>query len=335
MMSLTEMDKIMMHTKKQQIISSIKKKKLSPLRTFAKFLNLKISGRKNEVTCRIIQFLQLSHYALKIQRLCCRHLLKKRLACKTIQQFVRNKLIRKIFLLRGPAVLKRKLCNNSIDFLTGDSMQEISIFQFFSFQDEDGFLYGFDILSIYNMLRNGTPKNPYNRNLLSNQTIESLQSLVKLSKTMKLPCQIHIVREKATRIATTKDRILNVFKVMDSLGNYTSPSWLLNLTFSEIIKFLRELTDIWHYRCQIPYDIKRRICPPNGNPFQGSGYLYYQEHDSLERLQTTCVKILESILLYSVDDEAKTLGAYLILSALTLVSQEAAISLPWLYESVL
>ena len=35
-----------------------------------------------------------------------------------------------------------------------------------------------------------------------------------------------------------------------------------------------------------------------------------------------------------VDKDSQTLGSYYVLCAMTLVSQDAAIALPWLYESV-
>jgi hypothetical protein len=43
---------------------------------------------------------------------------------------------------------------------------------------------------------------------------------------------------------------------------------------------------------------------------------------------------LEKIVNTGVDRDSKSLGAYYVLSALTLVNTEAATSLPWLFQSV-
>ena len=43
---------------------------------------------------------------------------------------------------------------------------------------------------------------------------------------------------------------------------------------------------------------------------------------------------MERMVYNGINNSSKNLGALYILSALTLVNQEAALSLPWLYESV-
>lgn len=43
---------------------------------------------------------------------------------------------------------------------------------------------------------------------------------------------------------------------------------------------------------------------------------------------------MEKFVNSGIDKDSKTLGAYYVLGALTLVSTEASTSLPWLYQSV-
>lgn len=320
---------------KFQICNSLQKKKMNALKTFAKTLRIKVGGRKDELINRLKEHIILSHFALKIQSLCCKHLFKKRSACTKIQSFFKTILFRKLFQSRGPAVLKRKLCNNSVDFLTGDSIDKIHINQFFSFADEDGFTYGFDIISIYTLVKNKTLQNPYNRKQFGDIVVTTLKTLVKLSKILKVNFTYLVVEEPPKHLTTT-DRLVNIFKIIDSLGNYTSPSWILELNHMQLLRFLRELSDIWNYRSQMTEQIKRQICPPHGNPFRGYGHFYYQQGtQTVGSIQYICANVLESILFRSVDDGSKTLGAYLILSALTLVSHNAAVALPWLYDSVM
>jgi hypothetical protein len=58
-------------------------------------------------------------------------------------------------------------------------------------------------------------------------------------------------------------------------------------------------------------------------------------HPPLEILKQYIYSILHDLLYRSNQTEYQILGAYYILSALTLVSMQAADALPWLYESVL
>jgi len=321
--------------KKVKIVQSLKCRTVRALKCFAKTLRLRVSGTKLELTERIKKHLILSHFALRIQKLLCRLLLKKRAAIRKIQDCFRKFLSHALYVARGPAVVKRKLCNNDVDFLSGDSIKDIQINQFFSFSDKDDFIYGFDILSIYNLMKNNTIQNPYNRSKLDERVVANLRKVIRLSKMLRIPCQYILIPDKPKPMTTT-DRITNVFKIIDSLGNYTSASWILNLNFMQTLRFLRELFDIWNYRSQISDQVKRQICPPSGNPFRGYGYFYYAEQgpQSLEIIRTACATVLESMILRSVDEDSKTLGAYYILLALTLVSSDAAASLPWLFDAV-
>ena len=55
--------------------------------------------------------------------------------------------------------------------------------------------------------------------------------------------------------------------------------------------------------------------------------------ESLESLRKIGVTIMENLILNGVSKDSKSLGAYYILGALTLVNANAAESLPWLYQS--
>ena len=96
---------------------------------------------------------------------------------------------------------------------------------------------------------------------------------------------------------------------------------------------LRELWDIWHYRANILHSVRQEICPPIGNPFVGVDLSYLRRMNDLSVCQKS-ISILERFVTSGINDESKSLGAIYVLSALTLVSLEAAQALPWLYQSV-
>jgi hypothetical protein len=127
-------------------------------------------------------------------------------------------------------------------------------------------------------------------------------------------------------------RVLGLFQIIDSLGNYTNPQWFNTLNSVQIKKFIKELMDIWNYRAEIPSLIKRNICPPNGTPFINVSFNILNTEVPLQSIKNLAVEILEKFL-SSPDTENKKLGAYYILCALTLVNTEAASTMPWLYEA--
>ena len=50
---------------------------------------------------------------------------------------------------------------------------------------------------------------------------------------------------------------------VDSLGNYSDVNWFLKLSKRQLIRYIRELHDIWNYRAQLTSEIKLKICFPD------------------------------------------------------------------------
>ena len=280
-------------------------------------------GNKEELMLRIYEYFKNSVYPLKIQRV------------------FRGYLQRKLNILRGPALKKRSICNNDMDFYTMDDMVEIPTSQFYSYKDEDGFVYGFNILSIYNLLMKDSerPKNPYNRNDFSIKIKDDIRRIIKLSRMMKVPIEIEIKQETMDPRKRMEMKILELFQLMNSYGNYSNSEWFINLSRSEHIRFARELVDIWNYRAQLTLSKKIEICPPHGMPFLGTPYhinvatninMNNLTNDTVMRFN---VQIIENFIRTSIDADNKALGALYVLSALTLVSNEARNAMPWLYEA--
>ena len=282
---------------------------------------LKISGNKSQLVTRIYFFLYLSNFCVKIQKI------------------IRGNIQRKYNKLQGPGFKNKSLCTNTTDFFTMDNLNELSNSQFFSFKDADGFIYGFDLLSIYNLIykSDGAIKNPYNRLPISSENIDRVRSLLRLSRILKINVYTEIkdVNDTISIKKSIELRALTLFQNIDALGNYSNSQWFLNLNQQQIIKMIRELVDIWSYRAPLSIETKRAICPPLGNPF-GRFINYYQLQTitNLDDIRKYSLEILEKFVNSGIDRDNKCLGTYYVLGALTLVSEDAATSLPWLYQAV-
>lgn len=285
---------------------------VSQLKQMCKYYKLPRTGSKKKLTTLIYNFLELSNKA------------------KVIQRYVRGFLKRTENKLRGPAFMKRETCVNDCDFFTLDLVKNIPPHQFYSIKDEDGFIYGFDIISLWQLFEKSTlVENPYTRKEFPERTRNDLIRLIKVNNqtNIKLP---------DTVVDMTKQlelRIINLFQHINSLGHYTNHSWFISLNKRKLIRFCRELYDIWIHRSQITDETKQRIYP-HGNPFP----LYIMAltlEESYFSIQKIAIKICENLVYYGITDDDKNLGAYYILSALTLQSSEAANALPWLYQSVM
>jgi len=312
---------------------------LSQYKKVAKHYKLKISGNKTELSARIYSYLYFYKYATMIQK------------------HIRGKICRNYIAYHGPAYKNRSLCTNDTDFVTMEPLKDIPSQYFFSYKDLDGFIYGFHISSIYNILfdmkknsRGSAPssssryhteikdvKNPYNRRQVPSYVIDSIRSIIRISKMFGEKINLSIEDDNTTQLTSQQSvelRALALFQTIDSLGHYSNSQWFLSLSKYRLIRMMRELVDIWNYRAQLSTEKKREICYPHGNPFirMNIGYLY--ETEDITLLQNHILETLELLVNSGIDNDNKYLGATYVLGAITIVNQEAALAMPWLYQSV-
>ena len=166
---------------------------VSQLKSISRFFKQKVSGNKKELTFNVYNYLKYSFFSIKIQRI------------------FRGYLIRNFLKLHGPALKNRELCVNNQDFLTFAELKTIPYYQFYSFKDKDNFVYGFDLCSIYNMIKDGEyVKNPYNRNDLPKDILKSLKKIIKISKKIKLPLNIKLEDDTDKLSYKKKNRVKSI-----------------------------------------------------------------------------------------------------------------------------
>lgn len=181
--------------------------------------------------------------------------------------------------------------------------------------------------------RNSVLQNPYNRNEIDNRVILDIKQLLRFSKILKIPVEIQIQDIlPISQEKTVELQVLDLFQTIDSLGNYSNPEWFLSLDVNSMNKFLRELTDIWNYRAQLDFSVKKMICPPHGNPFLSVNPQRIINDTNIESKRKMTLIILDKMVKSGVDRDHKALGAYYVLASLTLVNENAAMSLPWAFS---
>jgi hypothetical protein len=292
---------------------------LSNLQLIAKIYKIKISGTKQDLVLRLFGFFRLSNYAIKIQKIC------------------RGRLQRLYNNLHGPACLNRSLCTNNTDFFTIENLSELPYSHFFSYKDHDNFIYGFDVMSLHNLIvKSENPvKNPYNRNNIPEVEIANFKRMIHLSKALKIKVNLQI-EPSATPFSQKKLlelRALELFQSINYLGNYSNAEWFLTLSHINLIKFTRELMEIWNYRAGVSQEVKCNIYPPHGDIFRSFNMNYLYNYPELDVVKKTVLVLLERFVNCGIDQDSKALGSYYVLGALTLVNESAADALPWLFQS--
>jgi hypothetical protein len=302
---------------------------LTQLMMIKKKYKLKINKNKNkkDINLYIYCFLYYSVYALKIQKLFRGHLLRQKLT------------------YHGPmdALKNHNLCINKTDFLSMDDLETISNSNFFCFCDDEGFIYGFDILTFYNLLytnktKNENIKNPYNNQLINATIIEKFERLILISRLLKIPLitEIKHVNNNISEKKAVEMKTLEIFHNIDLLGNYSNTKWFLDLNKRQLIFFIRGLINIWG--SNLSQENQILMCPPHGNPFINLPSNVFNVLNAIEniyKIKMIILNVLDNIINNNATNEYKAIGAYYILAALSLVNPEVATALPWLHQAVL
>ena len=288
----------------------------SQLKSICRYYKQKVSGNKKQLIFLLYNYLKYSNSAIKIQK------------C------FRGHLRRYINKLRGPGL--KNTCINETDFYTLNYLKDLDKSQFYSFKDKDGFIYGFDICSLYNMIvKEKQKKNPYNRNILPiNKIYEDIKCILKITKIFKENINIELDNDLSqfSQEKQVEMRAINIFQNIDNHGFITDAKWYLNLNRQQLKRYVSELVDIWQYRAQISPEMKRKINPQHGDPFFTVN-MNVLVHKCYEVMRKRILDIIEIFVTQGEDDDSRSLGTYYVLGALTTVNHDAAISLPWLYES--
>lgn len=296
---------------------------VSQLRLICKKYSIKVTGNKHEIKRRVYNYLYCLNNIIIIQKSTRRFL---------IQLYIKS---------HGPGFFKKTLCTNDVDFCTLDNLKEIPYNQFFSFKDTDNFIYGYDIISLYNLYlkSNNNLINPFSQKIIDKSVIKKILYFIKISKILKIPINIDYDSiNNLTEIKQIEMDILSLFQKIDSLGHYTNTKWFNDLNKKSLLKFINELYDIWNYRANLSRETKREISPPIGNPFyliNNNIQISFLKDASLIKIKKYILDVMNNLVNTGINDSSKCLGAYYILSALTLVNQDAAEAMPWLYEAVL
>ena len=213
---------------------------IDELKIHLKNNKMKVTGKKGELYKRLYFYMYLMY------------------SCIYIQKNYRNLLCNRLNELHGPAKIQRNLCVNDTDFFTLDDIKSIHYDEFYSFKDESNFIYGFNIKSIYNLIKSGKYQNPYNLKELSPDIFNNISKFIKISDILNI--KLNLKLEELQNMSYDK-RLNDIFHEIDLLGNYTNPLWFKNLSFRRKIVFLKELHDIWIYRANIDNSVRLEIYP--------------------------------------------------------------------------
>ena len=259
----------------------------------------------------------------------------KRIILAKFEPYVKNELslvkIQKVF--RGWNIRRRKYCNNKEDCGTMDLLYDIPIEYYIDYEDQDRFIYGFDIRSLHIIMNDVKLMNPFTQK----QMITDGNFFEKYKK------KIHFVKEKEGIVKFESPKLskeqrfnqtlVRVFQKIDMLGHYTDIAWFQNMTLYDLKNFYKGAYDIFAYRAQLSAEVRKKIVK-DGIIFSNfiTSLNYIQERNK-HILQYEILREIERILDEGEDRDNKILGITLVLTVLVECSYAAALALPHLVQS--
>lgn len=264
----------------------------------------------------------------------CYNLLRQSYYQTIISKNVKKFFVKRMNQTQQECIFNRELCTNIEDFLTMESIREIPYEYFICYKDSHNIYYGFNLISIYTLIiKKNNKQNPYTREPFTHDFLNTLNKRLLYNNLFKYTKHL-IVQSNHLSI---DNKIKNIFEFMDSLGNYTDSNWLLQLNQSNHRLFIIYLYDIWNYRADLSSFSKKAICPPDGDPFYNIPIRNLESRShilTLNKLKEYSYKLMINMVQKSHNRDNQILGSLYVLSALTLVNNNAAQSLPWLYQGV-
>lgn len=291
---------------------------IKQLKSTLKAFGLKISGNKNELNSRVFEYMRFYYFASRIQNNFRSYLLRQFYKIYNTNKFI-----------------KHKLYNNDTDFYSMENISNINRLYLLTYNESEKFNWVFKTTSIIKHFETNNYFNPFNRIKFND---EFIKNILYFKNIYKIYPNLSDVEEEEPLFLSNKQKILmqlnNYFHIIDTLGNYSNVKWLTDLSNRHIVIFIRELYDIWNYRAQLSDETKKAICPPNGIPFFNINIHNISRHNDHIYLLEICCQIFNNLLQTEANDSNKSLAALYILSSLTIVSDDAADAMPWLYQSV-
>lgn len=279
------------------------------LKNLCRYHHLRVGGNKSSLKERLYTHFMHHISAFKIQSIWYKSLYNK------------LKYYKKIHADKKPV--------NSTDFYTLDTISEIPNIYRFNILEKDH-IYCFNIFSFKKLLTKNL--NPYTREPLTNTVIE------RFNKHFALISILGLMFKNEEEVITNEQllnlKVVDIFHKIESVGFVIDTEWFNHLTTLQLLKYVRELYDIWNYRANLPLTTKIAICPPIGNPFHNI-FIDNINYLTRDKLKWTTLSIIEQFIKNEHSRGDQYLGACYVLQALTLVSQNAANSLPWLYQTVI
>lgn len=248
-----------------------------------------------------------------------------------IQSVWRGYRVRRQIRLQGIASICRHLLKNDSDFLTFESINEISPSDLFTFRDDARMHWGFHVATFQEFIKT-SQINPYNTLPLLPEVLQAFTTFLRFTEQQRhQQIQIQIAPLDTSPSFQLQQHCIQVFQKMDALKQYTQCEWFLDLHLHQYKKLYQAMEDLWHYRLPMSREERKRYIP-HGDVFSIPIFRILRMANKYE-VATLLLTDFNRLVSEGITEADRTTAALWILSGLTMVSYSARNALPWLFQS--
>ena len=78
-------------------------------------------------------------------------------------------------------------------------------------------------------------------------------------------------------------------------------NWFLSLSRKDLVQFIHELKEIWHYRADMTTQTKRNICPDTRGPFRNLNMQYMITEQNSWNVKKVVLEVMEQFVFTGID----------------------------------
>lgn len=236
-----------------------------------------------------------------------------------------EKIIKLQAFLRGYFIWKRRGTVNDIECIQLINVYEIPLTYYYKLID-CGKTYSFDLRTLNNLFVDNEFDNPYTTNRFEEDVIDRVKKRIEyLIENGKFE---DFEKNDVNPEMQIEFEAVEVFREIDLLGNYTNHKWFMNLNVGGLKDLYFKSEDMVNYRINLPMNERKRY-------FDGGLSFSIKTHivngiTEINKLRNIILKEYKKILNFNSNIEDKKTAVMWLLIALTEVSQDAKIALPFL-----
>lgn len=255
-------------------------------------------------------------------------------AIQILNRFWARKGRTKLRSLCGPAFFEPLAAENENDIYTYEPVKTIPLKYRFSYLDDRGHCWLFDLRFLMNMMKYGNElKNPFTQSLIPASAVEKLQKRADILR-KRGDAIVYVDTEELTPDQIWNQKVLDIFLKLAALNFSANILWFEGLGTRGHEHFYRKLWEMWNLSLGLSEEEKERIVP--GHNLGRSPLFKWKPVEVCGRgfdvkwWRKQNLALMRAFLTRTEDKGIQACGALYILTAFATVHPHAADAYPWL-----